>query len=250
MVYESKPPIVQLAVQLAELLLDALLPSLCLGCARRLPPGRSPLLLCLPCRGRFPAPAIERCPRCLGSRCAGICHRPPSRWIDRIDRVIAPWPYDPPLDAVLRGLKFARLEHLGSDLAALLAPFVRSVAPGADAVTSVPLHPLRRLRRGFDQAESIARPLAAALDLPFVPTLRRRRWTPPQTRLGGQRRRRNLDRAFVARGEVPAAVFLVDDVVTTGTTVRAAASALARAGAVSVTVVAVAATPSRGTTSS
>lgn len=162
-----------------------------------------------------------------------------------MDVAVAPWPFAPPLDAVLRGLKFGRLDYLGPDLAELLLPAVRDQVVDATAVCAVPLHRWRRLTRGFDQAESIARPLARAMGLPYRPLLSRRRYTRPQTGLDRTRRRANLANAFVARRAVTGSILLVDDVVTTGATVTAAAAALEEAGAHRITVVAVTATPAQ-----
>ena len=118
----------------------------------------------------------------------------------------------------------------------------------ADLVVPVPLHWRRRLDRGFNQAESIARALAAALDLPLVSALRRHRHTRAQARLERGERARNPRGAF-ALGDAQrlrgARVLLVDDVVTTAATVEAAARTLKSAGVERVLVAAVARTLAR-----
>ena len=122
-----------------------------------------------------------------------------------------------------------------------------------DLVVPVPLHWRRRLARGFNQAERIARPLAACLGVAYGSALRRRRATRAQARLGRAERLANPAGAFAVRhSPFPgrrlrldgARVLLVDDVATTGATLEAAARALRVAGAESVTAVAVARTPS------
>jgi ComF family protein len=97
----------------------------------------------------------------------------------------------------------------------------------------VPLHPGRARERGFDQAEELARRLARRVAVPLRPGLLERvRPTRPQAGLPAAARRRNLRNAFrAAGGEVPERLTLVDDVLTTGATVAAAATALRRAGA-------------------
>jgi predicted amidophosphoribosyltransferase len=114
----------------------------------------------------------------------------------------------------------------------------------------VPLHGVRRLRRGYNPAERRAAPLARALDLPLAAPLRRARRTRPQTRLGRAERLHALDGAFTVR---PAAglprgahVLLVDDVATTGATLAAAATALGKAGARAVTAIVAARVPAPG----
>src|SRR5690606_29209375 len=106
-------------------------------------------------------------------------------------------------------------------------------APRPQAVVPVPLHCARLRRRGYDQALELARPLAHALALPLQPRLLQRvRATAPQSELSAAARRRNLRDAFVVAADAapPAHVVLVDDVMTTGATLHAAARALRHAG--------------------
>lgn len=113
-------------------------------------------------------------------------------------------------------------------------------------VTFVPLHPFRRLRRGFDQAEFLAREVARGLGLPLARyPIWRVKATDVQSASDPARRRANVLGAFrpglrrrAVRGR---SVLLIDDVFSTGSTVDAASQALLRAGARSV-YVAVAAT--------
>jgi ComF family protein len=163
--------------------------------------------------------------------------------------MLALWSYGPPLDAVVQALKFRRLDYLGRHLAAALAaelgPRIEGLA-AIDRVVPVPLHWRRRLTRGYNQAERIARPLAALLDLPFDPLLIRGRATPPQSLLSRTQRLANLRRAFRVRRsrEIRGLhLLLVDDVATTGATLDAAAAALKRAGAAAVTALVAGRTP-------
>jgi len=211
---------------------------------------RGSLGLCPACRRslvRWPA-GCHRCGRHLdaaplpeGHRCGDCRHRPPP-----FERLLAAWSYQPPLDAVLTGLKFRRLEYLGDHLGRHLADlFAAELAP-CEVVVPVPLHWRRRLARGYNQAAAVARPLARALDLPYHPALRRRRATPPQSRLPRGARLANLRDAFTPRRAGPCRdrhVLLVDDVTTTGATLQEAAATLRRAGARTVTAVAAARTP-------
>jgi ComF family protein len=122
----------------------------------------------------------------------------------------------------------------------------RGLLGDCDLVVPVPLTRGRLRDRGYNQAELIARGLGAAPGAPQVAeAVRRRRHPPPQTGLSARARRRNVRGSFqashaVVRGR---SVLLVDDVFTTGSTVRAAASALLEAGATRVHVFAAARTP-------
>jgi ComF family protein len=101
----------------------------------------------------------------------------------------------------------------------------------ADCVIPVPLHPWRRVTRGFNQAADLAR----MLDRPVVHALWRARWTPPQIALPARSRRTNVRDAFMLSAWAPSLddriVVLVDDVRTTGATLNACAKVLRNAGA-------------------
>lgn len=192
--------------------------ALCAACAAGLPWNRD---ACGRCGLPLPAPA-EACGRCL--------RRPPPLASTR-----AVFRYEPPLDRLLPRLKFHRDFAAGRLLAGLMAEALGD-APRPVAVVPLPLHRDRLRRRGYDQALELARPLARTLGLPLRDDLLVRiRDTAPQSRLDAAARRRNTRHAFavdaraVARG-LPAHVAVVDDVMTTGATLHAAAIALRRAG--------------------
>ena len=137
--------------------------------------------------------------------------------------------YGFPLDRLVPRFKFHRDLAAGRLMADLMAGALMS-APRPDALVPVPLHARRIRQRGYDQALELARPVARELGLPLVEGLQRVRATHAQSELDAAARRRNLRGAFVARPGLPAHVALVDDVMTTGATLRAAAMALRRAG--------------------
>jgi ComF family protein len=120
-------------------------------------------------------------------------------------------------------------------------------APGAapELIVPVPLHPRRLRERGFNPAGLLAAALGRDRARPVDPAaLTRIRDTPSQTRLPRERRARNVSGAFRARQRaLPERIWLVDDVVTTGSTLREAARTLRRAGAQRIVAVCAARTP-------
>lgn len=144
--------------------------------------------------------------------------------------------YDAPLDRLLPRFKFHHDLAAGRLLAQLMAQAFAPLATDwiqPTALVPVPLHPRRLRQRGYDQALELARPLARALNLPRLDNvLQRVRDTTPQSRLEAAQRQGNLKNAFRATriAALPAHVILIDDVMTTGATLHAAAEALRRAG--------------------
>ncbi len=112
-----------------------------------------------------------------------------------------------------------------------------------DMVVPVPLHPLRKRERGFNQAELLGRRLAKQHGLSFCDALERVRYTVTQTHFDRHRRMQNLRDAFALRRHVLVEgkdLLLVDDVLTTGSTLDECARVLLRAGAQSVRALTVA----------
>ena len=150
--------------------------------------------------------------------------------------------------AVLRQLKYYGREDLGPRLGRDLGARFRARHPARAAcpgrvVVPVPLHPWRRWRRGFNQAEAIATGVAERLGCPVVRALARRRRTEPLFAVAHADRPAAVADAFRVR--LPAAVrgrpvALVDDIRTTGATAEAAAGALLAAGCLRVDVLVVA----------
>jgi len=165
-----------------------------------------------------------------------------------IDRQLALWSYEPSIQAVIHGLKFKRMDFLGIQLAAALHRSFADVLSEINLVVPIPLHWYRRLDRGFNQVEAIALPLSRCLRVPLLQALRRRRFTRAQARLDRAHRLRNLESVIATTGRAQSAlpgqhVLLVDDVVTTGATLAAAARALSTCNVRTITTITVAATP-------
>lgn len=154
---------------------------------------------------------------------------------------ISPYAWAFPVDAAIKALKFRRRLFYGPALAQLLCAACAELPPDVDAVLPVPLHWRRKWFRGFNQALEIARPVAGHLGVPLVRNARRRRATPAQSGLSAAARAKNLRAAFGVRGELPYRhVLIVDDVITTGATVRELARVVVEAGAEMVSALAVA----------
>ncbi|MFN0107179.1 MAG: ComF family protein [Bryobacteraceae bacterium] len=146
--------------------------------------------------------------------------------------------YEGPLRKMIHHFKYAGVEVLAGPLGALM---VRALPLDlqVDIIVPVPLHWTRRLWRGFNQCELLARPLESRLRVPVVRAIRKSRRTETQASSTPAQRRSNLTGAFVLAGKGMVEgkrVLLVDDVLTTGATVTTCSALLRRAGAKSVTV--------------
>ncbi len=176
-----------------------------------------------------------------GSVCGACQRRPPP-----FARALAALRYETPIPTLVGAAKFrGRLNHARL-LGQLLADAARALpAPWPQVLVPVPLHPTRLVGRGYNQSLEIARVVGRALDLPVDGTCCRRVLaTPPQAGLDEPARRRNIRGAFAALAPLPwQQVAILDDVVTTGSTVSELTRVLRRAGARRVEVWAVARTP-------
>ncbi len=149
--------------------------------------------------------------------------------------------YDGPARRFLLAAKMGGRRSLLRPLGEQLAAVVRAsgLAEGCDRVVPVPAHPWRRLSRGYDPAGDLARVVAARIGVPLDVRILARRIlaSKPAKRLSAARRAAAAAAAFRGRRPVHGErVLLVDDVMTTGSTAAACATALRRAGAVDVRV--------------
>lgn len=200
--------------------------AFCPPCDGALP--RIPRDCCTLCQTASPASGDVRCPGCARSRAP-------------LAACIAAAVFEGPIAQAVHRFKYpaAGLAGLDPAAAATLRALVcesaaRAPGPEPGLVVPVPLHPSRLRARGFNPAAELARALARARGARLDPTaLRRQRDTASQTALDRRARRRNVRGAFAPRRgwRAPACVWLVDDVVTTGSTLAEAARALRRAGA-------------------
>lgn len=233
--------------RIAASLLRATLPPRCLLCAGDGADGRD---LCRACRADLALNTVC-CPRCAlpletpAPACGNCLQREPpfaSAW--------APLRYEHPLNLLEARFKFHGDLAAGRVLADLMVDAARALPDTAlpTLLVCVPLHSERLRERGYNQALELAKVLSGAMRIPLDPrALLRTRSTTAQTGLDAAARRRNLRGAFAVRPDavLPAHVVVVDDVMTTGTTLRECARVLLRAGVERVDAWAMARAPSR-----
>jgi ComF family protein len=226
-------------------LLDFLLPRLCVFCGSAVEEAAE-AAVCLKCESRLAWVASPLCPRCgkvFGSRegtdhLCGPCQTEPPPFT----RARAALLYEDPAAEAIKKFKYGRrMDMLPVLQAWLRTPGCRELAAAADLLAPVPLHSKRLKERGFNQALLLAR--AFPEKSLAREGLIRVRHTDPQSGLNPKQRRENVRGAFAAPR--PAAVqrkhiLLIDDVYTTGATVKECARVLLKAGAREVSVVTVA----------
>lgn len=203
---------------------------LCGPCARALEPIAAACPACGLGRGPFHAPA----PRCAA------CRSTPKRGLET---TVALLRYRGAGRRLLHAVKYAKREDLGAPLGRALGARVGATGPeqgrpAPDLVVPIPLHWWRRWRRGFNQAALVGEGVGAVLGAPVVEALARTRATPALFGIEREAREVVVGGAFAVRAPAEvrgalrgAKVLLVDDIRTSGATLRAAAAALLDAGA-------------------
>lgn len=191
--------------------LSLLAPPACHGCGRE---GAAARPLCAECQSRLRWLGVE--PVALSDDLVA--------W--------APLAYEGAARDVVRALKFRGALRLAGPMAAAIAANAPPGALSGGTLVPVPLHGARRRRRGFNQAEELARALEARTGTPVVDCLRRSAARGHQVGRGRAERLAALEHAIELRigATAPVAPVLVDDVLTTGATLRACAAALLARG--------------------
>jgi ComF family protein len=239
----------RLTSTLSSLGRDALrivLPSWCAACERELPWSERTASCCASCWSALPKITTAKCVSCalpwtdeteqfLCLECRA--NRLPLEWCEAWGE------YRGSLEGVLRAMKFERHDFLDDALASLLEETLRERGDlRFDAIVGVPMSKAKERRRGYNQAELLARALARRIGIECdMRLLSRRGERQTQSALPKAQRAANVRGAFRAAAEAKGkAILIVDDICTTGETLRACATALRKAGAARVCAIAVA----------
>lgn len=194
--------------------------------------GKEPL--CAACIADLPRLPTLCCPVCAlptvsGTTC-GLCLKDTPHY----DATVAPFAYAFPVEHLIQALKYQSRLPLAAWLGQALVERLKELGPQSiDCIMPLPLHPLRLKERGYNQALEIARPLAQALAVPLLSNACvRERHTAAQTSLPWKARGKNVRGAFHCQIDLTGkTVAVVDDVMTTGTTLNEFARTLKKHGA-------------------
>jgi len=192
---------------------------LCEACRKILP--RIPSFCCRICGAPFSEHwRVKICPDCKLQR-------------PKLTRIRSVFLYEGPVIQMIHEMKFARKARFARYFSEeLYLSLLQHYSNRVEAIVPVPLHRSREWERTFDQARLMAEHLSALSGIRVQNCLRRSRNTIPQTFLSGHARRKNLEGAFCLKQgmDLPKSVLLIDDVITTGTTLEACSVLLRKAG--------------------
>jgi ComF family protein len=212
-------------------ILNYITPSQCLLCA-----ASCKAAFCPACQASFTRwEALDSCPCCAlpktqGQRCGSCLRAQPA-----FDQSYAAFIYTEPISSLIQAAKFAQQWSILPPLSQLFLEQLHITAQ-PDLLIPLPLHTTRLRERGFNQALEIARPIAKQLKINLeIGRLTRQKNTEHQARLSANARWQNMRGAFDYQGDLSGArVALIDDVMTSGASLNAAAKALKAAGAIEV----------------
>jgi competence protein ComFC len=228
-------------------LIELFYPSNCVGCGHAQSPG---VFLCEECKKsvhRIAGPYCRVCSRHFEGIISGVfscpnCEdRPPA-----FDCVVSKYHAKGLLRDLIHRFKYGRQYHLRGVLAEYLVEAMqdeRILGEPADCIVPVPLHPTRLRERGFNQTEALAEALFKREGIPILRCIQRKRYTQTQTRFDRSERMLNLRNSFTMRKNSDVRgkhLVLLDDILTTGSTLHECALVLREAGAASVRAITVA----------
>jgi len=181
-------------------------------------------------------------PRCVicGTLGEYICHRhqdfQPPRTIESpeyLDGIFAVATYtDPLVPPIIERFKYKGLRGMGQILGKKMVQVIPKNVPNNAVIVPIPLHWTRKIWRGYNQSEILAKTISNEVHIPFMPLIRKQKSTKQQATLTSRERIKNVEDVFyvVKNSEIPKVVLLVDDVYTTGATMNSAAKVLKNAG--------------------
>jgi competence protein ComFC len=208
-------------------LADLFFPQRCVGCE-----DRARDLLCRECFEALPRIGRPVCARCGAPTAFETFVCDACKGVDfGFESARAPLRYEGVGEEIVHALKYRGYTRVAGALAAPLMLEVLERGIRFDAIVPVPLHRSRLRRRGFNQAELLARGLAAGINAPVSDTLQVVRRTLDQVELSAAERRANVEGAYAVRGRIRGRILLVDDVFTTGATMSSCAATLLQVGA-------------------
>lgn len=194
---------------------------------------------CVSCELDLPYLTAPRCPVCalptLNSAICGHCLQHPPHF----SRTVAVFAYAFPVNKLVLALKHGQQLVLVNSLADKLAPQIQAKP---DCLIPMPLHPARLRKRSFNQSLELARRIGRKMSIPVLPdACQRVRDTPPQAKLSGKERSKNMRHAFACTQDLTGKhVAVVDDVMTSGASLNELAGVLRQAGALEVSALVIA----------
>ena len=210
--------------------IDIIFPPSCAGC------GKLGERYCQACFANTNIINPEICQTCgepLRQNKISICERCKSSEI--FFTAVRSWAlFEDPLKKAIHNLKYQRNIGLGEVLAEPLAKYLIGTDWNIDLITAVPLDHDRKQERGYNQSVFLARPLGWFTNTPFdEKTIARVRKTRPQVGLSREERKENMDGAFDCKSNLVngKSILIIDDVITTGSTLNACSKALIESGA-------------------
>ena len=151
------------------------------------------------------------------------------KYIDEIHAITGY--YDPVVEKIVEHFKFQGFKQLATVMMQNKRETVPKNYLNTEYIVPIPLHWTRKIYRGYNQAEKLAKAASKELKVPVNNGLRRRKKTKQQARLKKDDRLKNLESAFIWKNsEIPTSIILIDDVVASGSTLDQAARACKKAG--------------------
>ncbi len=222
-------------------ILDLIFPRFCLGCQKEMASKQS-VLVCDACFGKIALNSGVQCHICGLRNTKGTCKR--CRQKTPLKGLLAASQYENPiLKEMIHRFKYQSVESLKKPLAELIIAYIAKEFLTDKLANSVlvpiPLTLKRKINRGFNQSELLAKEIGKFLNCPVINLLKRKKFTSPQAEISDwQKRKENISGVFCLstsyphfyRFRKPIKIILVDDVATSGATLEEAARVLKQAG--------------------